>query len=334
MIRKNIVTVGKGTQCDFTAIQEAIDSIEQRVERKEITKTIEIEEGIYYERVQIQRSNVRLIGKGKVKITANSFAREKDESGQEIGTFATATLFLGGQNYYLENLTIENSAGQGSKVGQAVAVYAHCDKAIFKDCIFLGHQDTLCTGPLPPFQKDGTPFGGIAIKHYYLNYRQLYVNCRIEGTVDFIFGGATAYFDRCELYSRDNQKGTPNYVTAASTPQSKEYGFVFNQCSLQTADGQLTYLGRPWRKHAKTIFYHCHLEGKISSKGWDHWGNPENEKTVDYQEIYPTETIAETHQRPNWIKVIKSAEPLLLETIFPLFSQWRMNRYGKEVVLE
>lgn len=331
---ENMVRVGKGNQCDFATIQEAVDFIEQQVERKEITKTIEIEEGVYQERVRIQRSNVRLVGKGKVKVIAGSFAREKDELGQDIGTFATATLFLGGQNYYLENLMIENNAGQGSEVGQAVAVYAHCDKAIFKDCVFLGHQDTLCTGPLPPFQKDGTAFGGIPIKHYYPNYRQLYVNCRIEGTVDFIFGGATAYFDHCKLFSRDNQNGTPNYVTAASTPQSKEYGFVFNQCSVQTGDGQQTYLGRPWRKYAKTIFCHCALEGEISSAGWDYWGNPENKKTVDYQEIYATEEMVKANDRPDWIKVEQSTKPLTLETVFPMFSQWRMNRYGKEVILE
>lgn len=50
----------------------------------------------------------------------------------------------------LENLTVSNTAGQGSEVGQAVAVYAHCDETVFRNCTFKGHQDTLFTGPLPP----------------------------------------------------------------------------------------------------------------------------------------------------------------------------------------
>ena len=53
---------------------------------------------------------------------------------------------------------------------QAVAAAVRADRAIFKHCRFLGHQDTL-------FADYG---------------RQYYVDSYIEGGVDFIFGNATA----------------------------------------------------------------------------------------------------------------------------------------------
>lgn len=51
------------------------------------------------------------------------------------------------------NITFENSAGFGKKVGQAIAVYAEGDDLVFKNCHMLGHQDTLFTGPLPMKEK-------------------------------------------------------------------------------------------------------------------------------------------------------------------------------------
>ena len=51
--------------------------------------------------------------------------------------------------------------------------------------------------------------------------------CYIEGTLDFIFGPATAWFEQCDIHSKSNE-----YVTAASTPAYQAYGYVFNRCRL------------------------------------------------------------------------------------------------------
>ena len=73
--------------------------------------------------------------------------------------------------------------------------------------------------------------------------RQYYRRCHIEGTVDFIFGWSTAVFEECTIFCKE--KG---YITAASTPASSEFGFVFIRCRITgDAEENSFYLGRPWR---------------------------------------------------------------------------------------
>ena len=108
---------------------------------------------------------------------------------QPCGTSGSASCYLYGTDFTAENLTFENSAGP---VGQAVALWVAGDRMRFKNCRFLGFQDTLYT--------------------YGYGSRQLYEDCYIEGTTDFIFGASTAVFDRCEIHSKRD-----SYITASST---------------------------------------------------------------------------------------------------------------------
>jgi pectinesterase len=144
----------------------------------------------------------------------------------------------------------------------------------------LGNQDTL--------YADGA------------NTRQYYKNCYIEGTTDFIFGGATALFEDCTIHSKAN-----SYITAASTPQGRPYGFVLLKCKLTAADGvNKVFLGRPWRSYAKTVFVECELGGHIRPEGWNNWGSAEKEKTVFYAEGKNTGPGADTVNRVSWSKVL------------------------------
>lgn len=275
--------VGKEEFCDFHCIQEAIDELERQ--SPEEARTLHILAGVYEETVRIYRSDITVIGIGTVEITNSRYARELDETGEEQGTFATPTLFLGGRNLVLDNLIVSNTAGQGKNVGQALAVYAHCDETVFRNCTFRGHQDTLFTGPLPPANKQGGGFGGIPLKEKHDRYRQLYTHCYIEGTVDFIFGGATAYFEHCEIRSLRHADDGPGYITAASTPQDQAFGYIFNECYLTAAPGVAeVYLGRPWRAHAKTEMVNCRMGPHIHPSGWNNWDDPGNEETVRYRE--------------------------------------------------
>lgn len=291
--------VGQESFCDYHTIQEAIDALEKQA--PEIHETLYILSGVYEETVRIYRSHLTIIGIGQVEIRMNRYARQLDESGQEIGTFATPTLFLGGSHLCLENLMIRNTAGQGDEIGQAIALYAHCDQAVFRNCSFMGHQDTLFTGPLPPAPKERAAFGGIPLKEYHEHYRQLYQNCYIAGTVDFIFGGATAFFEHCELHSLRHEQDQPGYVTAASTPQGQAYGYVFHSCSL-TAKPDVTsvFLGRPWREYAKTVFVACQLGAHIHSQGWHNWNDLKKEATVCYREYGVGDALQQRIQRVSW----------------------------------
>lgn len=124
-------------------------------------------------------------------------------------------------NFTASNLTFENSAGPGTKVGQALALYVDGDRIAFHDCRFLGNQDTLFTAPLPP--KEIEPNGFVGPKQFAprINGRHFYQRCYIEGDIDFIFGGATAYFEDCEFFSKYTGQPISSYVTAASTPEGQ-----------------------------------------------------------------------------------------------------------------
>ena len=130
-------------------------------------------------------------------------------------------------------MTIRNDAGP---VGQALAVAVHGDRVIFRNCRFLGHQDTV-------FLNRG--------RHYF-------AGCSIEGTTDFVFGGATAWFESCDIHALAS-----SYLTAAATPPEAAFGFVFNRCRVHVAEGEQSYLGRPWRDHAATLFMRSELGAGI-----------------------------------------------------------------------
>lgn len=293
------LTVGKASFCDYSTIQQAVDALEQHGDAA--VDTLFILEGTYEETVIIRRSRLHIYGLGRVEIRMNRHARQHNEQGKEIGTFATATVFVGGSDLLLDNLIISNTAGQGADIGQAVALYAHCDRSVFRRCTLRAYQDTLFTGPLPPKPKERALFGGIELIQQHAQYRQLYEHCYIEGTIDFIFGGATAYFDQCHIHSLRHYDNQSTYITAASTPQGQPYGYVFHRCFV-TGDDDIApvYLGRPWREYAQTVWVECSLGDHIHPAGWDNWDNPDNEQTVDYREYHAGSASIWRYHRVNW----------------------------------
>lgn len=136
----------------------------------------------------------------------------------KMGTFRTYTVKVEGNDITFKNLTIENNA---APLGQAVALHTEGDRLMFIHCRLLGNQDTIYTG------REGT--------------RLLFTDCYIEGTTDFIFGPATALFERCTIHSKRN-----SYITAASTPENVEFGYVFKNCKLTAAPGVTKYI---WGVH-------------------------------------------------------------------------------------
>jgi pectinesterase len=275
------LVVGRNEICDFSSIQEALDSCCDENGPVKIT----VLSGEYYENISLYQSNITLIGIGSVKVIGNRYALQKDDHLREIGTFQTATLFINGENISLENIEIINNAGPGEKVGQAVALYSEGNNVTFKNCSFKGYQDTVCLGPLPEFQKNGLPFSTPEIRTKFAENKSLFINCYIEGTVDFIFGGGEAVFQGSEIKSLKRPNNKEGYVTAASTSISKK-GFYFYQCFITAdADVKNVFLGRPWRPYAKTTFADCMIGSHIHPDRWDDWGNKAHRITVTYKEI-------------------------------------------------
>ena len=191
-----------------------------------------------------------------------------------------------------ENLTFENTAGEGKPIGQAVAVFTDGDFLFFHKCRFLGNQDTLYT--YGRYGKEG------GVKRNY------YLDCYIEGTTDFIFGPSICYFENCTIHSKKN-----SYVTAASTFPGQKYGYVFKDCKLTAGPGiDKCYLGRPWGAYAKTVFIHCELGAHIVPEGWHDWekeGKPDTKKNSFYAE-YDNYGPGAAGPRVKWAHTLKAKQ--------------------------
>ena len=166
---------------------------------------IHIAPGIYREYLDITVPYVALIGAGpdETIITGELGGYEILADGLKRGTFRTQTVFVHTHDFTARDLTIENTAGLGHIAGQAIALYADGDRLYFENVHLKGFQDTLFTGPLPPKEVEPGGFRGPLEHAPRINGRQYYRKCTIEGSIDFIFGSATAYFEECTLVSRD-----------------------------------------------------------------------------------------------------------------------------------
>ena len=277
--------VAKDGSGDFFTVQEAINAAPDYCKQDETT--IYIKDGVYEEKVTIpaNKQKLHLIGQSaeNTVITWDDYAKKIGPTGYELGTSATSTVFLYASDFLAENLTIQNTAGEGKNIAQACAITVDADRVAFINCRFLANQDTIYT--------------------YGKGQRQYFRNCWIEGTTDFIFGASTCWFEDCAILSKKD-----SYVTAASTPQNEEFGYVFVNCRLiHDENATKVYLGRPWRSYAKTVFINCELGDHILPEGWHNWGKPYAEKTTYYAE-YGSKGPGAAGTRVKWSHVIKAKE--------------------------
>ena len=283
---------------DFTTVQAAINAVPDY--RKAGPTRIYIKKGIYKEKIVIAESkqNVQLIGEDGVVLTYDDYAQKPNIFGEGKGTSGSGSVYIFGPDFMAENITFENTSGP---VGQAVACHVAGDRAVFRRCRFLGFQDTLYT------------FGE--------NTREYYEDCYIEGTVDFIFGKATAVFNRCELRS----KRSGGFLTAPATPQGSNYGYVFYDCKLTADEGVeagSVWLSRPWRPYGKTVFIRCEMGQHIRPEGWNNWGKTDNESTAYYAEYQCYGKGADTSRRVAWSHQLKDANAYVMTNILKGADGW------------
>lgn len=291
MIEEQVFEVSTEREGAYRSISDALAAADQLYPDAEKPVMIHVDPGEYRERVEIRRPHVTLVGEtaDSVRIVGGLGAKmpSKDGSGVDgtLGTFRTYTVLVDADDVRLENLTIVNDAGDGREVGQAIALYADGDRLVVDACCIAGRQDTLFLGPLPP--REVKPGGFIGPKQFAPRRvgRQYFRRCRIEGDVDFIFGGARAYFEGCEIRSLNRNMDVNGYVTAASTPEGEPCGFVFHGCSFtapQDVAPDSVYLGRPWREWAQTVLIDCWLGQHIKREGWWDWNKPAAHERAHY----------------------------------------------------
>jgi pectinesterase len=265
----------------YTSIQEAVNAAPQ-TSSAAAPWIIHVRPGSYREIVYVQREKhfVRLVGDDPMRTTIafGLYASMKGSDGKPIGTFHTPTVWIDADDFAVENLTIENSAGP---VGQALALRIDGDRVSFRNCRLLGWQDTILAN---------------RGRHYFSG-------CTVRGAVDFIFGGATAFFDRCAIECVGN-----GFITAASTPVGQAFGFVFSNCEISGSPNVLTYLGRPWRAYAKVAFINTHMSEVVRPAGWNNWSQPEREKTAQFTEFGNSGPGAPLSGRVAWSKTLSAGE--------------------------
>lgn len=309
-----MITVGQDETADFPSILSALNYVEQCYsESGNIWQgvTIFIKTGKYEERVEIRIPRITLIGENvkETIISGGLYAFMYCEDIGKLGTFRTYTMLVDADDVHLFNLTIENTAGYGDKIGQAIALYSEGNRLQYVNCRFLGHQDTLYTGPLPPKEIEKNGFIGPKQFAPRINGRQYYRDCYIEGTIDFIFGSATAYFENCIIFQKDQGESINSFATAASTAENESYGYVFQNCRfLSDAPAGTCYLGRPWRNFAQTVILNSYLGEHLLPEGWHDWGKTEAHNTVMFAEFQNYGPGYQPEKRPHWIHILSPEE--------------------------
>jgi len=259
-----------GTMPDFGSIHEAVEAAPPE------GAIIHIRPGVYREVIHVDHPNIQLRGidkdPTKVVIIYNNGATNT------CGTFCSPTMFVSGDDFFAENLTIANDWGKsGRPRTQAVALSITADRAILRNVRLLGEQDTLMAG-----SKPCKPSAEVTCH----TARQLFQHCYIEGEVDFIFGDAKAVFENCEIHSVPHPAG--GYLTAQSRQAGEDSGYVFDHCRLTADPGAgKVYLGRPWRDYATVVFLNTEMGSHIQPEGWSEWHRGETNRlqTTTYAEF-------------------------------------------------
>jgi PelA/Pel-15E family pectate lyase len=302
------VTVAADGSGDFKTVQEAINAAPTGGTSRFV---IRIKPGTYKEKLTVAKNKgpITFLGEDAATtvLTFSDHAKTLAPDGTELGTSKSASILIQSPDFQAENITFENSAGP---VGQAVAVHVRGDRAVFRKCRFLGWQDTLLTN------QDASQTKG---------NRQYFEECYIDGSTDFIFGPAIAWFERCRLHVRRS-----GYITAASTPQDQPYGYVFSNCTITGEPDVKTILGRPWRPYASVIFLNTTMQDVIRPEGWNNWPNAtnnegkDNEKTARYAEYgskTPDGKPVDLTPRAAWSKRLTAEEATAI-TMEKVFGDW------------
>ena len=238
------------------------------------------ENAVYRQKVIIERDDVLVIGNG-ARIVWD------DHNGMRpgFGTGASATFTVCGNHTEFRNLIVENDfdyvANRARKnedphfmMGlQAVAVFTRPEytDAVFRNCTFISWQDTLFTDCAESRFED----------------------CVIYGNIDFIFGRSHGVFRNCTIISTGE-----GFVTAPSTPENREAGLYFENCTMTCTDSVedgSVYLARLWHPSERTDTNSCvsfvkctlgrHIDPGLWTTMWDKKGHnhlpSENRFSID-----------------------------------------------------
>jgi pectinesterase len=306
------LTVAQDGTGDYLTVQAAINAAPTG---QTAPYRIFIKKGKYREKISIPSNKpfIYLIGEdvGTVTLSWDDFNGKPMPGGGTFGTSNSATVTFNAPDCGAFNITFENTTGDAP---QALAINVNADRCVFKNCRFLGGQDTILTN------------GG--------GNRQYFRNCYVDGVVDFIFGGAIAVFDSCIVYAKTRlDNNTTSYITAANTPTGQNYGYVFRDCIIPANRGTTTYfLGRPWQNdgtttpvsNTKTVFINTTMSSSVKPEGWAVWNASTNTSLVYYGEYRSRKfdsSLVDVSQRVAWSFQLNQTQAVTYSNT-ALFGSW------------
>ncbi|RDY05384.1 hypothetical protein CR513_10780, partial [Mucuna pruriens] len=278
MVHADAVVAADGT-ADFTTVMDAVHAAPDRSMKRYV---IYIKKGVYAEKVEISKKkwNLVMIGDGTdATVITGNLSRNKSMS-----SFKTATFGVNGRGFIARDIAFRNTAGPGRH--QAVALRSNSDLSVFYRCGIYGYQDSL----------------------YAHSLRQFYRDCKISGTVDFIFGHANAVFQNCTILVKKGLPKQKNTITAqGEIDPIRSSGFSIQFCNISANYDLLpyvnttsTYLGRPWKPYSKTIFMQSYISDVLRPEGWLEWNGSLYLDTLFYAEYKNYGPGARLNNRVKW----------------------------------
>lgn len=307
------LTVAQDGSGNHTTVQAAINAAPTG--RTTVYK-IFIKKGKYREKISIPSNKpfIYLIGEdvATVVLSWDDYSGKANPAGGTFGTSNSASVTFNAPDCGALNITFENTTGDAP---QALAINVNADRCAFKNCRFLGGQDTILTN-----SSAGN--------------RQYFRNCYVDGVVDFIFGAAVAVFDSCVVYAKTRKDGlSGSYITAANTPAGQAYGYVFRDCIIPANRGTTSYvMGRPWQNdgsssspsNTKVVFINTTMSSSIKPQGWDVWSSGTVTSLITYAEYRSRKfdsSLVDVSQRVSWSQQLTAAQAVTY-TNAAMFGTW------------
>ncbi|KAE9593755.1 hypothetical protein Lal_00036380 [Lupinus albus] len=273
--------VAKDGSGKYKTILDAINSYPKGHQGRYL---IYVKVGVYNEYIDVDymKPNILLYGDGPSKTIITG----RKNFNEGVKTMRTATFATNADGFIAKGVTFENTAGA---IGhQAVALRVQGDRSAFFDCAIRGYQDTLYTHA----------------------HRQFYRNCEISGTIDFIFGYASALIQNSKIIVRKPGPNQSNIVVADGTDQKNmPTGIVLHNCeiipesALQVDRLKVkTYLARPWKSYSKAVFIENVIGDLIQPEGYIPWAPEPNTQFSYFAEFGNTGPGASTHARAKFSK--------------------------------
>lgn len=282
-ITPNIIVAQDGTG-NYKTIGQAILAVPQESNKRTV---IYVKKGVYHENVKISANvwNLMIYGDGRYETLVSGRLNFVDGT----TTYQSATFAVLGKNFIARDIGFVNTAGAIKQ--QAVALLAGGDLTIFYHCAMDAFQDTLYT---------------------YTN-RQLYRECDIFGTVDFIFGNSAAVFQNCNIFPRLPLLGQQDTITAQGKfDPNQNTGIAIQNCTILPLDNlgaTQVYLGRPWKLYSTTVYLENYLGSLINPEGWLPWQGTSGPSTIFYAEYRNRGPGSSIARRVNWAGVRSALAP-------------------------